>query len=157
MWSVFPFALRTDIRHYDNYTLVSDITEGKYDDFYVYGVGMIDVEFPLDAYLAEVVLEWPVQECIEIEGVKYLLAHAMTTHPHKAYRDDYYMWGEGDEQEFLKNGIDGYISVCGHQNQGGGSIWKNRIGNVYICDCGSGDKNGRLGCLCLETKEEIYV
>ncbi len=41
--------------------------------------------------LAEVVLEWPVQECIEIEGVKYLLAHAMTTHPHKAYRDDYYM------------------------------------------------------------------
>lgn len=107
--------------------------------------------------LAEVVLEWPVQECIEIEGVKYLLAHAMTTHPHKAYRDDYYMWGEGDEQEFLKNGIDGYISVCGHQNQGGGSIWKNRIGNVYICDCGSGDKNGRLGCLCLETKEEIYV
>lgn len=50
MWSVFPFALRTDIRHYDNYTLVSDIPEGKYDDFYVYGVGMIDVEFPLDAY-----------------------------------------------------------------------------------------------------------
>ncbi len=36
--------------HYDNYTLVSDIPEGKYDDFYIYGVGMIDVEFPLDVY-----------------------------------------------------------------------------------------------------------
>lgn len=36
--------------HYDNYTLVSDISEGKYDDFYIYGVGMIDVEFSLDVY-----------------------------------------------------------------------------------------------------------
>ena len=36
--------------HYDNYLLVSDIPEGKYDDMYVYGVGMIDVEFPLDEY-----------------------------------------------------------------------------------------------------------
>ena len=36
--------------HYDNYLLVSDIPEGKYDDMYVYGVGMTDVEFPLDEY-----------------------------------------------------------------------------------------------------------
>lgn len=108
-------------------------------------------------HLAEMILEWPLQECIEIEGIRYLLAHAKTSHPHKVYMDDYYMWGEGDEQEFLNKGIDGYISVCGHQNKGGGTIWKNRIGNVYICDCGSGDKSGRLGCLCLETKEEIYV
>lgn len=36
--------------HYDNYTLLSDIPEGKYDDLYVYGIGMIDVEFPLDVY-----------------------------------------------------------------------------------------------------------
>lgn len=36
--------------HYDNYVLVSDIPEGKYDELYVYGVGMVDVEFPLDVY-----------------------------------------------------------------------------------------------------------
>lgn len=36
--------------HYDNYTMVSDIPEGKYDDLFVYGIGMIDVEFPLDVY-----------------------------------------------------------------------------------------------------------
>lgn len=36
--------------HYDDYLLVSDIPEGKYDDMYVYGVGMTDVEFPLDEY-----------------------------------------------------------------------------------------------------------
>ena len=35
---------------YENYILISDIPEGKYDEMYVYGVGMIDVEFPLDVY-----------------------------------------------------------------------------------------------------------
>lgn len=37
--------------HYENYTLPSDIPEGRYDELYVYGVGMIDVEFPLDVYV----------------------------------------------------------------------------------------------------------
>ncbi len=36
--------------HYDNYTMLSDVPEGKYDDLYVYGIGMADVEFPLDVY-----------------------------------------------------------------------------------------------------------
>lgn len=38
--------------HYDNYLMVSDIPEEKYDELYVYGVGMIDVEFPLDVYVS---------------------------------------------------------------------------------------------------------
>ena len=37
--------------HYDNYLLPSDIPEGKYDELFVYGVGMADVEFPLDVYM----------------------------------------------------------------------------------------------------------
>lgn len=36
--------------HYDNYTMLSDIPDGRYDEYYVYGVGTIDVEFPLDVY-----------------------------------------------------------------------------------------------------------
>ena len=36
--------------NYDNYTMVSDIPDGKYDDMYVYGIGTADVEFPLDVY-----------------------------------------------------------------------------------------------------------
>lgn len=36
--------------YYENYTMISDIPEGKYDDLYVFGVGMCDVEFPLDVY-----------------------------------------------------------------------------------------------------------
>jgi hypothetical protein len=35
---------------YDNYTLISDIPEGKYNKLYLFGVGMIDVEFPRDVY-----------------------------------------------------------------------------------------------------------
>jgi len=36
--------------HYHNYLLVSDIPSSEYDEFYVYGVGMTDVEFSLDIY-----------------------------------------------------------------------------------------------------------
>lgn len=36
--------------YYDNYIMVSDIPEGKYDDLYIFGIGMTDVEFPLDVY-----------------------------------------------------------------------------------------------------------
>ena len=31
--------------HYDNYSLISDIPDGRYDDFYIYGIGMVDGEF----------------------------------------------------------------------------------------------------------------
>lgn len=36
--------------HYHNYLMVSDIPAEKYKDLYVYGVGMIDVEFSKDLY-----------------------------------------------------------------------------------------------------------
>lgn len=36
--------------HYHSYLLVSDILSSEYDEFYVYGVGMTDVEFSLDIY-----------------------------------------------------------------------------------------------------------
>lgn len=34
---------------------------------------------------------------------------------------------------------------------------KNDKRNLYMTDCGCGFEKGRLGCLCLETKEEFYV
>ena len=37
-------------KHYYDYLMISDIPERKYDDYYVYGVGMIDVEFSRDVY-----------------------------------------------------------------------------------------------------------
>ena len=36
--------------HYDNYLLLSDVPDGKYDELYIFGIGMVDVEFPVDVY-----------------------------------------------------------------------------------------------------------
>ena len=36
--------------HYHNYLIVSDIPDQKYERLYVYGIGMVDVEFPKDIY-----------------------------------------------------------------------------------------------------------
>ena len=106
--------------------------------------------------LAKWILSCPVQVCFGLGNEKYLLAHAMVSPPDCQKDEDYYLMGEGDE-EFTQKGIAGYISVYGHTNKGGHHIWKNALGNVYVCDCGCGFKSGRLGCLCLETKEELYV
>lgn len=32
----------------------------------------------------------------------------------------------------------------------------NEKGNVYLLDCGSGFKGGRLACMCLETGQRFY-
>lgn len=87
----------------------------------------------------------------------YLLAHAMTSKPNEIQADEYYLQGGNDFEEFLQNGIEGYISICGHSNPSGSQIWKNGIGNVILCDCGCGYRSGKLGCLCIETGEEMYV
>ena len=36
--------------HYHDYLMVSDIPDQKYDSLYVYGIGMVDVEFSMDVY-----------------------------------------------------------------------------------------------------------
>lgn len=107
--------------------------------------------------LAQFIMLCPLQIDVSLNGEKYLLAHAMTSRPEVHMEADYYLLGNLDSDKFMEEGIEGYISICGHDNVGGNRIWKNTIGNVYMCDCGCGFKNGRLGCLCLETKEEFYV
>lgn len=64
--------------------------------------------------------------------------------------------GKESYDAFLSYGREGYTSVFGDDNISG-KIWKNKLKNVYICDCGCGFQAGRLGRLCLETKEEMYV
>lgn len=99
----------------------------------------------------------PVQMELEVNGTKYLLAHAMATAPCLKCEDEVYLQGSEKFQDFLLSGVEGYISICGHSNPEGSDIWRNSKGNVIICDCGNGFRSGRLGCLCLETGEEIYV
>lgn len=107
--------------------------------------------------MAKWIKDLPLQEELEVNGTKYLLAHAMTTKPNMKYEEKVYLQGSVPFQNFLTNGVEGYISICGHSNPEGTDIWRNSKGNVIICDCGCGFHSGRLGCLCLETGGEIYV
>lgn len=107
--------------------------------------------------LADVIASWPLQITVEVDHKKYLLAHAMTSAPGIEKPLTYYLMGSELNQSYLKNGIDDYISICGHRTNADHSIWKNEKENVYMIDCGCGFKSGRLGCLCLETEEEFYV
>lgn len=107
--------------------------------------------------LAEFIMECPLQVQFSLNGENYLFAHAMTSEPEIHMEDDYYLLGNAAADKFMEEGIHGYISLCGHDNVGSNHIWKNVAGNVYMCDCGCGFKSGRLGCLCLETKEEFYA
>lgn len=107
--------------------------------------------------LAKSILEWPVQQMVEVAGEKYLFAHATTAAPQDPKPENYYLQGISHNAFYLHCGIEGYISICGHNNTEDGRIWKNSQENVFMIDCGCGFNSGRLGCLCLETKEEFYV
>ena len=119
--------------------------------------------------LADWLLMLPLQQTMEIEGKDYLFAHAMTSDPYDVKADDYYLMAEGPDS-FYTDGIEGYISFCGHSDTGyfrryGGryldeaktSIWVNDKENVYMMDCGCGYSAGRLACYCIETGERIYI
>ncbi len=106
---------------------------------------------------------------IEVEGKKYLMAHAMTSNPQIEHPLEFYTMGIEDSDYYL-NGIPGYISLCGHTDSSfmkgyGGtysdekepSIWRNEMGNLIMIDCGCGFSSGRLACICLETGKEFYV
>lgn len=113
---------------------------------------------PIDMQnLANDILAWPLQKMVEIAGNKYLLGHAMTSIPTNLESENYYLLGLSDNTSYLQSGIDGYLSIIGHTNTSNGRIWKNDKENVYIIDCGCGFRNGKLGCLCLETMEAFYV
>ena len=120
--------------------------------------------------IADDVMRFPVQLSITVEGEKYLLAHSMTSPEDVQMDKNYYLMGPRLDFKFLRNGIEGYTSVCGHhptstirewygddyrpeQNE----IWHNSTGNVYMIDCGCGFSKGRLACLRLEDKAEYYV
>ncbi len=122
--------------------------------------------------LAEKIQKLPLQMELEIEEKKFLLAHAMTSHPSKRKSAGEYLMGSYDLGFFLLTGIDGYISLCGHtvtddyfmqrrgkyldEYQYPRSIWINDKENVYLMDCGCGFTGGNLSCICLENGARFY-
>ena len=121
-------------------------------------------------HLADLIDALPLQKEISVDGKSYLLAHAMTSYPSIEESKDYYLMGSWELDNYLHDGIKGYISLCGHtptgnmiSNTGGmyldddkNSIWVNRKKNVFLLDCGSGFTGGRLACMCLETGDRFY-
>ena len=120
--------------------------------------------------LADWIKEKPLQITTNVNGEDYLFAHAQTSDPLSSFDSDYYLMGDLNFS-YLKSGITGYTSVCGHNPTGmvrlwygdeynphRMEIWHNPKGNVYMIDCGCGlSADGRLACLRLEDKEELYV
>lgn len=121
--------------------------------------------------LADTIMKLPLQKDMVIDNKHYLFAHAMTSYPFEPESKEYYLMGNYDYDSFLFDGIEGYISMCGHTPTGNilwnkernlymdeyqKSIWHNPKENVYLLDCGSGFGTGRLACLCIETGERYY-
>ncbi|MCM1039437.1 MAG: metallophosphoesterase [Ruminococcus sp.] len=120
--------------------------------------------------LADLIHGLPLQKELDIKGKQFLLAHAMTSYPFLKEPKDYYMMGNWELETFFYEGIDGYISLCGHTptdnilwKKGGEyldedlySIWRNNKENVYLLDCGCGFFRGKLACICLETGKCFY-
>ena len=121
--------------------------------------------------LADLIMRLPLQVEIEVNSVKYLLAHAMTFDPSAGEQEKKaYLEGFGDKKVYWEHGVESYVSLVGHHdvqyqfnNPNGryldeelNSIWMNNQGNVYMMDCGCGLAGGRLASFCLETGERFY-
>lgn len=120
--------------------------------------------------IADLILRLPLQIELEIKSEKYLLAHAMTFNPTKGFKKpELYLEGVNSDKEYLEKGVEGYVSIVGHQDtsyqrknpnghflDGVDSIWVNEKNNLYMIDCGCGLPKGRLACMCLETGERFY-
>ena len=119
--------------------------------------------------LADWILGLPLQLEAEINGQKYLFAHAKTSAPTDRKDDGYYLTGDDGDDAFYAKGIDGYVSFVGHSGnnflsrfggeyvgEGFASIWRNDLKNVYMMDCGCGHATGKLACLCIEDERRIY-
>lgn len=98
----------------------------------------------------------------EVNGKKYLLAHTVPEKEIMLGKDkcepDDFILGEPD---YDLRYYDDRIIVTGHTPTG--LIEKAYQGRIYIknnhiaVDCGAFFKDGRLGCICLDTMEEYYV
>ena len=141
--------------------------------YYYNSFELIEQRLPVEDMkaMAEFVLKKPLQIGTQIGDTRYLFAHAMTSDPGKMEDAYHYLMGMSEKsEEFYRNGLEGYVSVCGHTHTSrfkgyGGrysdpsfqSIWRNNPGNVIMIDCGCGFKNGMLACLCLDTGKEYYI
>ena len=124
--------------------------------------------------LAAWIEQMPLQKELEINGEKFLLAHAETTDAPQDKKDEFFTVGEDMTCRFLREGILGYTSVIGHFTtdlvryvmknypEFPNTVWHNKSCNVFCIDCGNGyrketSSHVRLACLRLNDKSCFYV
>ena len=86
--------------YYDDYLMISDIPEEKYDNLYVYGVGMVDVEFSRDVYSAPSQVE---KVIVKDTGINPAIEIVVTKTPRNIER--------GTEKEFLFRDLKPYLQI----------------------------------------------
>ena len=103
---------------------------------------------------------------IKRDGGCFLLAHASTEEILQVWkRKERLIWDTSMVDR--KKGIPGYVSIVGHVptfvirgfSKEPATIWHSADDRLIAVDCGAAfpELGGRLGCLCLETREEFYV
>lgn len=161
VWNYFSVYLKyytNNIRPY-HYNTVDQMRE-KY------------CEVDLEKYL-KFLDELPLQVELELDGVKYRLAHGATKRDVDNFIvPDSYILPDNDwyipHLEKKKYYEQDFISVVGHTSTNFLSFYNEHIKpgrihkshNCIFVDCGAAyaeEKNSNLGCLCLETNEEFYV
>lgn len=108
----------------------------------------------------------PLYKKMKLGDTCYLMAHASTEEILRMWkRKDNFIWDTSmvDRQR----GIPGYVSLVGHvptfiirgYPEEEAAIWHSSDGRLIDVDCGAvfSHRRGRLGCICLETREEFYV
>ncbi len=139
---------------------IHNMKNGLLRPYYYETIDIMEKQLSLDqmAGIADEMCTWPLQIRTEAGGNRYLLAHAKTAEPSSKQDISYYTFEyfRYNDPDYEKNGISGYISVVGHDITDNGRVWINEAGNLYMIDCGC-YRTGRLGCLCLDTKEILYT
>ncbi len=119
----------------------------------------LDEEEKLD--IIDYLGEWSAYEEIEVNNEHYILVHSGLGHFDKDKSLDEYdlndlVW---DRPDFDHSYYDDKYVIVGHTPtlsiNGSAKIYHNH--NFIDIDCGACFDNGKLACLCLDTKEEFYI
>ncbi len=112
--------------------------------------------------ITDYIASFGIYDEIEVSGRRFHLSHTLP--PYDPGRDVHdvtfheFIWGEPDYEKCYDPDvtfITGHTPTAFIDRKSAGKIWRGN-GHVAI-DCGAVFEGGRLGCICLDTMEEIYA
>lgn len=116
------------------YFLLSGIRPYSYNSFELMKLRLTEADM---LHLADLIDALPLQKEIYVDGKSYLLAHVMTSYPSIEELKDYYLMGSWELDNYFLDGINGYVSLCGHTPT---EYMIQKTGGMYLDD----DKNSKV-------------